>query len=198
MSVYVLASMASPYLVIVASSFPIYYCIMKNNPLIYNCLLCAGMLFSVSALYAQSISSSVYGSAGSATDDHYKLSYTIGETMVRTFDKYGYTLEEGFQRALNTDTADGLAVLACAQQESLICYPNPATHAVNILYQVAGAETSDMMIYTLTGQFVRAYTVIPGEVLSINIADMPSGNYMVRVQASGDVGGLVTILCIQK
>lgn len=138
----------------------------------------------------QTISSFVIATDGQTFAAHGNISYTIGETCIRTFDKYGYTLEEGFQRvttipepALDTTIFETDNVTGLSPEIVISCYPNPATALITIecdAMLISGAEGT---IYNLMGAEVMQFKFEHEYSTQLDVTSLSAGQYLVAIQS---------------
>ena len=76
---------------------------------------------------------------------------------------------------------DALGLSQNAVTPKLILYPNPVTNQLNI---ASDSKIEKVMIYSLTGELVRS---IDGELKTIDISTLSSGNYFIKVQTEHGV-----------
>lgn len=66
-------------------------------------------------------------------------------------------------------------------------YPNPATDRLNVVYDAA-AEIKNVAIYSIIGKQMSMFTVTDNNSASLNIENIPSGIYFIKLMnAHGDV-----------
>ena len=76
---------------------------------------------------------------------------------------------------------DALGLSQNVVTPKLILYPNPVTNQLNI---ASDSKIEKVMIYSLTGELVRS---IDGELKTIDISTLSSGNYFIKVQTEQGV-----------
>jgi hypothetical protein len=68
-------------------------------------------------------------------------------------------------------------------------YPNPAANQVVVHFYGALGVTGQLYIYTQTGLLVKKYDISNSEMVSIELTDLKSGLYFLKVRnENGDVG----------
>jgi Secretion system C-terminal sorting domain len=74
--------------------------------------------------------------------------------------------------------------------DDITLYPNPASNEVNLVYN-ADADVKTISIYNIIGKAIAVYkTTVPGSA-NLNIENIPSGIYFVRlVDSDGTVVGI--------
>jgi hypothetical protein len=66
-------------------------------------------------------------------------------------------------------------------------YPNPATNALNVVYDNV-ADVKNIAIYSIIGKQMNMYRVTDNNSASLNLENIPSGIYFIRLLNShGDV-----------
>jgi hypothetical protein len=72
---------------------------------------------------------------------------------------------------------------------NMAAYPNPATHKINIPYNLPdGTESAEIVLYDMHGTKLKAYTVDKTfSTLTINTSGMPGGLYYYHVNTQGRV-----------
>ncbi len=80
------------------------------------------------------------------------------------------------------------AVPAIANTENNVkIYPNPATNELNAVYD-AGADIKTIAVYNIIGKIMNVYKVTDNTSANLNIDNIPSGIYFVRlVNSHGEV-----------
>lgn len=80
-------------------------------------------------------------------------------------------------------TAYALGTQQPTAKQSLVLYPNPVTNELNIA--VSNSEiVENVAIYNLTGQLVKS---LKGDIKTVDMSDLSSGNYFVKVQTNQGV-----------
>ncbi|MCI4669026.1 MAG: T9SS type A sorting domain-containing protein [Bacteroidia bacterium] len=147
-------------------------------------LLLGAMLLTVSLLSAQTLSRQVISSTGSANN---QLSYTVGESVVKTAIAGSFILTQGFQQP------DETAVNVKKPIEVLVNYklfPNPSHDKVFLELNSAQALDLKFDMIDMAGKQVRNAEQIKfnGKVKKeIDLTHVASGNYLLRIMtASGE------------
>jgi hypothetical protein len=71
-------------------------------------------------------------------------------------------------------------------EDKVMLYPNPANNELNVIYD-ANADIKNIAVYNIIGKVMNAYKVT-GESANLNIENIPSGIYFVRLyNANGNV-----------
>jgi hypothetical protein len=143
----------------------------------------------------QDLTPTVISSAGyDVVKDDHKLSYTIGEAVVVTFQKGNYILSQGFHQwplvyisAIHTAAVPELEVNV---------YPNPATNYVNVYFSNYILSTDCIIeFYNIFGQKfqlpVSRNRNGSSEILQIELSALDRGTYFVRIIDSGFTKGFV-------
>ncbi len=140
-------------------------------------LLFLGLLFC-SLGYSQSVSPEVTASAGEHfTGTNAQLSWTIGETMIETFENGSNQLTQGFhQTNLLVTTVEDLA-----ESFHVNAFPNPATDILNIEW----SEITDPLTLTLcdaTGkQLLRQKTLGQTMTNTLDLTAYAAGSYLLHL-----------------
>lgn len=80
-------------------------------------------------------------------------------------------------------TAYALGTQQPSAKSSLVLYPNPVTNELNLA--VSNSEiVENVTIYNLTGQLVKS---LKGDIKTVDMSDLSSGNYFVKVQTNQGV-----------
>lgn len=80
-------------------------------------------------------------------------------------------------------TAYALGTQQPTAKQSFVLYPNPVTNELNIA--VSNSEiVENVAIYNLTGQLVKS---LKGDIKTVDMSDLSSGNYFVKVQTNQGV-----------
>ncbi len=74
---------------------------------------------------------------------------------------------------------------ASAPEERIAIYPNPAKGRLNI--SLPGAGVSDVQVLDMTGRIRAIASGLAGKQVSLDISDLPDGNYVVRVNYEGEI-----------
>jgi hypothetical protein len=145
---------------------------------------------------AQQVKQDVIASAGGynkSADNSISISWTLGETIVPTFTSQDGTLilTHGFQQKL----------IVTAIEENLDnlvkvnVYPNPASEAINILFETATDKEISISLLDAQGKLVMT-DKIEAAVLSknMNLQSLPAGIYYLRLTK----GKLVNVYKVVK
>ena len=69
------------------------------------------------------------------------------------------------------------------EESEIILYPNPANDLINI---TSKDEINEIQIYSITGQFIKQFN-LSNKSVSLDIKDMKSGNYIIKVKTREDI-----------
>jgi hypothetical protein len=147
-------------------------------------------------LMAQSLKQEVIASAGgynTSSDNLLSISWTLGETIIPTFKSGDGTLilTHGFQQNLiitaineNLDSKVNVKI-----------YPNPASEAVNIQFDVPTDKEILLYLLDAQGRLVKTDRIEESTVeKNLNLQDLPSGVYYLRMIK----GNLVNVYKVVK
>lgn len=108
-----------------------------------------------------------------------ELMYTDNDMPVDA-QLYTYAIEavyvEGFSERTFSNFVELITGIDEIEQRDVEMYPNPASHVVNI-NGVMGATIS---IHNMVGAVVHSESIL-SETARINVADLPTGNYIIRI-----------------
>lgn len=69
--------------------------------------------------------------------------------------------------------------------ENVVLYPNPATEILNLNIDRAFSETLEITIYNTLGQKVKTFKNVSSSDLNLDISDLNTGLYLLRIEESG-------------
>jgi hypothetical protein len=131
--------------------------------------------------YSQNISQQVIGSCGTHINSNgYRINYTVGETVIATFENLNYILGQGFhQYSLLATSVDDIELF-----QKFLIYPNPATKNVNI--RVLSAEDTGIhhvKILDTNGRILLSSEFNPRVDISasLNTENLTCGFYLIQV-----------------
>jgi len=79
------------------------------------------------------------------------------------------------------------AVPAVINSDNIVLYPNPASNELNVVYD-ASADVKNIAVYNIIGKVITVYKVTANNSANLDIENLPSGIYFVRLMNShGDV-----------
>ncbi len=138
-----------------------------------------GFIFSPYKVLAQSVSSSVIGSAGAyATSSDGSMSWTIGEVMTETYSSTSKFFSQGFHQPNTINVTD----IQRYSVSNITIFPNPSsgTFFINIS-QALGNYTFEL--YDLLSNLVLKETTSASVQNSIEISvhDLSNGIYLLRI-----------------
>jgi len=133
-------------------------------------------LFTVSG-FAQKIEKSVIANAGtiSAKSD-VQLSWTMGESAVLPLAKSDMELRQGYQQRV---TGFGTGIKSVSQ-DVIKLYPNPVRDLIT-LETSAMNSISHVQILSTDGRLVRELLINKGSRFHVNMTDLTSGNYTLKI-----------------
>ena len=135
------------------------------------------LLFTLSA--SAQIKQEVISSAGGYNvNGGLSISWTLGETIIPTFEKDGLILTHGFQgQMLLTTVEENLDVLVKVK-----VFPNPASDVVNIQFESPVEGEIVLTIINSQGKLIKR-ELIESTVVEkqINLQDIPAGIYYLRL-----------------
>lgn len=95
--------------------------------------------------------------------------------------------DTAWQTYIVTKTAVSVPKTVKAVSSDVLLYPNPASNTLNVVYDAA-AEIKSVAIYSIIGRQVSLFRATDNNSASLNIENIPSGVYFVRLLNSrGDV-----------
>jgi hypothetical protein len=77
-----------------------------------------------------------------------------------------------------------LSVTSFENPLSIKVYPNPVIDNVNITLDRA-YQNINIEVYSMLGQLINTITKTNSQDFNISISDLPSGNYILRINAEG-------------
>jgi len=148
----------------------------------FQLFVCLCLLSSV--LAAQDLQRAVLASGGGSyivetADATYYVSQTIGQSgAIGTIGQDGVRLRQGFQQP-------PLMLISSPEDKTDLAaklYPNPVQYQLNI--QLLGNLTGQLefQLFDTTGKLVREVTYPLNREISVDLSDLASGVYLVRLQ----------------
>ena len=148
--------------------------------------LMVGFCLFFNILSAQSIERQVIGAAGTVfTNGNVSMSFTIGETMVSSYDNGSYWLTEGFQQGF----VDPIAVDVKDEYSELGArvYPNPFVSDFSIELDEGNVENYDVLVLNLLGESVHFDRSNLGQRMDISLSHHTTGIYFVQIYDNGQL-----------
>jgi len=96
---------------------------------------------------------------------------------------YGYSKHIVFVITHPGSTLSAPNTIAGTTDNSVNLYPNPAKDELNVVYSAA-ADVKTITVYSIIGKVMGVYKVTDTEGANLNISNMPSGIYFVRLTNS--------------
>lgn len=97
------------------------------------------------------------------------------------------TTDTFVQTYIVTRTPGTSSVASVKSSSNVSLYPNPATNSVNLVYD-AGADIRNIAVYNIIGKQVSLFRPTDNSSANLNIDNIPSGIYFVRlINSRGDV-----------
>jgi hypothetical protein len=141
------------------------------------------LLLSLNYGYSQSLTPVVFASGGGVYVNKYRISYTIGEPVVETFNSFGYILTQGFHQwpvvfisAINP---------SITQRYEVKVFPNPASEKVTVSFNnLILSRDCKAEIYNILGQkniipFLRDRTT-DTDVFEFDLSDLDRGVFIIK------------------
>ncbi len=131
------------------------------------------------ALSANAQKQEVIASAGGYnTSGNLSISWTLGETIIPTYQNGNLILTHGFQQQLIATAIEE----NIDNQVKITVYPNPASDHLNIKFEEPLDAEVKIFILNSTGSLVRTdvmeITVLEKE---LNLQDLPAGTYFLKL-----------------
>jgi len=137
------------------------------------------LLLVASVAYSQSLSPTLLSSqSGSDTSKNMILEWTLGESAIETISAKNTLYSQGFiQPYVESAKAFGQMV------DEILIFPNPVKAHLNVKLLSSSNSLVTIDIYNVNGrimkQFDHGFTL--SETIRLDIADLPSGIYFVRI-----------------
>jgi hypothetical protein len=141
---------------------------------------------------AQNTKQEVVASAGGYdVNGDLSISWTLGETIIPTFQNGDLILTHGFQQQLVITTVEENFEFLV----NVTVYPNPASDIVNIQFESPVEGDVDLTVINSQGKVVKA-DIIESATLDkqINFQDLPAGIYYLRLHK----GNLINVYKVVK
>lgn len=141
------------------------------------------ILLSFSSLHCQPpLHSVVSSSGGQGSNGLLSLEWTVGETVINTFDNQEHILTQGFhQTEITVTSIEKLAGTDIA----INVFPNPASQYINISIE-SQPENYSFALYDFNGREVAAGPLEDTQTL-ISLAGLTPSVYILRVKQSGKI-----------
>jgi hypothetical protein len=150
-----------------------------KSPIHFICILF--LVFSCNIVQGQSLSPEVIGSTGDFyTSPAGSVSFTIGETVVETFNSGSNYLTQGFQQPFMLVTA----IPETSVENSMFVYPNPVKNNLFLDFNNMEAGAYHIAIYDASGKKIMDKQIqINAQFLAteITFTDLMNGIYLVKI-----------------
>jgi len=125
----------------------------------------------------------VISSAGNTySDEEHKVSWTLGEPVIKTIKGANNILTQGFHQTNLTVTAlDNLNFPGL----ELSVYPNPVKHILNIKASGSGDIKLQLRLFGIDGKQLLQKEVM-NNLEEINMFPYAGGNYLLKISTTGD------------
>lgn len=128
--------------------------------------------------FAQTIENDVFSSCGSTYEsENVNLSFTIGETMVETYEQENLILNQGFHQASYTIT--DISIEDNAELE-ISLYPNPAIDFVNINCK---EQDFEFRLINIEGKIILN-GIISEHITIVPLSNISEGQFLIEVYST--------------
>lgn len=136
------------------------------------------VLFTCSIMMAQMNAQEVIATAGETFEnENISISWTLGETIIETFEAGDIVLTQGFHQ----DSYEITAIPEFQDQSiEVSLFPNPAREEFFIHYKGDDFASYEIGIYDLNGNLLSKKQ-IHEELTGIDISELPSAEYIISV-----------------
>jgi len=121
-----------------------------------------------------------FGDASTSTDQNPSHSYAVNgsyNVCLTATNDFG---SNEFCKVINTNSADNIAFV------SLEMFPNPASSAVTIISSALNAK--QVIVYDVTGRKTSINFTQSGQIISLDVKNLPAGNYLVQIEDGNVIG----------
>lgn len=144
---------------------------MKKQLSYYLAIFAINFSFSIQA-------QEVVSSAGNYYEhEHGSISWTLGETVIETFETSNLTLTQGFQQPV-------LSVSTLIEEPGLdfqiTAFPNPTRGYVNISTNFLHSEEMIYQVYDMQWRFISSNR-LEGKHTMVSFSDLHPGTYFIRI-----------------
>ncbi len=150
---------------------------MKREPLSGLVLLVyLGFMFFTNHSYAQ-IQSVTAASGGSVQGQNISVSFTLGESIIKTLEKPDVIVTQGFhQSTLKVTVIDELKGLPI----SIMAYPNPVVNEIKLEVGKELPSGATYSIFNMKGEIV-SHDILEGMITKISFQSLISATYLLKV-----------------
>jgi hypothetical protein len=125
--------------------------------------------------------------SGSGNDTIF-VSYSANtSTKPRVDTIRAYSLQQPIILKKGTVTQSGVNGIENISNNTFRIYPNPATDKITIKYTRNLYKDNTVIIYTITGEFVKQYQIRNKNQVEIDVSNMVKGMYLVKVQTASGI-----------
>jgi hypothetical protein len=146
-------------------------------------------VFSIQAQNSKtySIIRSNLGTSGSSkvittNKGKYSVSQSIGQSsVIGTSSNNGYYLRQGYQQPLNS-----VKVISLSKNNDLTAtvYPNPFDESVSISFNEDIENDIAVSVFDIAGKLIYIQKFSPAQRIELNLNDISSGSYLLKVLSS--------------
>lgn len=160
----------------------------------YTILIALFLIFISDLTKAQSLSPEVIGSSGDFyTNTGGSVSFTIGETVVETFNDGSNFLTQGFQQSFIIMTS----VPETQNGNSIFAYPNPLKDYLFLDFNSMEEDTYLITVFDVSGkEIMHKRTQISAQfsTYKMSLSDLQDGIYLIRITNENYLSKTVRII----
>lgn len=131
--------------------------------------------------YSQSLERAVIGSAGGvSTSGNLSISFTSGESMVKTLSAGGFTLTQGFQQSTKTGGGSGTSINDLNTTDIRV-YPNPFNEVFTL--KISPDLKAEYQILNVLGQKIEPIMRIYDQLIQFDLSEYQGGIYFLKIYA---------------
>lgn len=133
--------------------------------------------------YAQSLERAVIGSAGGvSTSGNLSISFTSGESMVKTFSAGGFTLTQGFQQSTKNSGGGTGTSINDLNTTDISVYPNPFNEVFTL--KIPSDLKAEYQILNVLGQKIEPIISIYDQQIQFDLSEYQGGIYFLKIYAN--------------